>query len=47
MTEKKQNTVERKELKVLFFFFFLICEVINTRGRIKVVQLNISENSLC
>lgn len=46
MTEKKQNTVERKELKVLFFFF-LICEVINTRGRIKVVQLNISENSLC
>lgn len=37
----KTNRKQKKKSKVLFFFLF--CEVINTRGRIKVVQLNISE----
>lgn len=41
---RKRNKYSKEKLKVRFFLF---CEVINTWGRIKVVQLNISENSLC
>lgn len=37
MTEKKQ-IFKKKKLKGAFFFF---CKVINTRGRIKVVQLTL------
>ncbi len=37
MTQKKQ--ILKRKVKGAFFFLF--CEVINTWGRIKVVQLNI------
>lgn len=40
MTEKKKEIFNRK---VKGAFFFLFCEVIDTRGRIKVVTVNISE----